>query len=143
MDQATTEAFQFLSLDGMKLLRILVSLFISILFLQSCLYKVFDWKGNVSYFTDHFSKSPLKGTVPLLMPVITIFEVGAGVLSLVGIVLYLLNDQPNIAIWGMILANLSIIQLFFGQRMAKDYAGAGGLVPYFLVTVVGIYLYIG
>ena len=142
MDQTTSEAFQFLSLDGIELLRILVSLFISILFLQSGLDKVFDWKGNVSYFTSHFSKSPLKGTFPLLMPVITIFEVGAGILSLIGIIVYLLNGNANLAIWGMLLASLSIIQLFFGQRLAKDYAGAAVLVPYFLVTVVGLYLYL-
>ena len=30
--------------------------------------------------------------------------------------------------------------LFFGQRMAKDYAGAAVLVPYFLLTLVAIYL---
>ena len=30
------------------------------------------------------------------------------------------------------------VQNFFGQRMAKDYAGAAGLVPYFLVSLVGL-----
>jgi hypothetical protein len=30
--------------------------------------------------------------------------------------------------------------LFFGQRLAKDYAGAGGLVPYFLVAVINLYI---
>lgn len=142
MDQANLEVVQILSLEGIKLLRILVSLFISILFLQSGLDKVFDWKGNVGYFTSHFSKSPLKGTVPILMPIITIFEVAAGVLSLLGVILYLANDKTNLAIWGMLLASLSIIQLFFGQRLAKDYAGAAVLVPYFLVTIVGLYLYL-
>lgn len=142
MDQATPDVLQFLSIDGTKLLRILVSLFISILFLQSGLDKVFDWKGNKGYFTDHFKKSPLKGTVPILLPVITLFEVGAGVLSLFGIIIYLLNGNADIAIIGMLLASLSIIQLFLGQRLAKDYAGAAVLVPYFLVTVVGLFLYL-
>jgi hypothetical protein len=31
--------------------------------------------------------------------------------------------------------------LFFGQRMAKDYAGAAGLVPYFLLALVAIALF--
>ena len=34
----------------------------------------------------------------------------------------------------------AIIALFFGQRIAKDYAGAAVLVPYFLLTLVAIYL---
>src|SRR5207249_501608 len=36
---------------------------------------------------------------------------------------------------------LHILGLFFGQRMAKDYAGAAILVPYFLLTLVAIYLF--
>ncbi|PYL63310.1 MAG: DoxX family protein, partial [Verrucomicrobia bacterium] len=41
---------------------------------------------------------------------------------------------------GAVVAALSILALFFGQRMAKDYAGAAILVPYFLLTLVAIYL---
>lgn len=78
----------------------------------------------------------------MLMPIITIFEVGAGFLSLIGIVVYLISRNTDIAILGMLLANLSLIQLFLGQRVAKDYGGAAVLVPYFLVTVVGLYLYL-
>jgi diacylglycerol kinase len=33
-----------------------------------------------------------------------------------------------------------MLSLFFGQRMARDYAGAAVLVPYFLVTLIAIYL---
>ena len=35
---------------------------------------------------------------------------------------------------------VAITALFFGQRMAKEYAGAAVLVPYFLLTLVAIYL---
>lgn len=139
---AILEMLEGSTLGSIGLLRILVSLFISILFIQSGLDKVIDWKGNVSYFTKHFDKSPLKGSVPLLMPVITLFEVAAGFLSLIGIVVYLIGGNTDIAILGMLLANLSIIQLFLGQRVAKDYGGAAVLVPYFLLTVVGLYLYL-
>jgi hypothetical protein len=30
--------------------------------------------------------------------------------------------------------------LFFGQRLAKDYPGAATLVPYFLLSLVAIYV---
>jgi hypothetical protein len=39
-----------------------------------------------------------------------------------------------------VISAVAITALFFGQRMAKDYAGAAVLVPYFLLTLVAIYL---
>ena len=39
-----------------------------------------------------------------------------------------------------LLISIAIIALFFGQRMAKDYAGAAVLVPYFLLALSAIYL---
>ena len=45
-----------------------------------------------------------------------------------------------IAFYGAIVSACAILALFFGQRMAKEYAGAAILVPYFLLTVVAIYL---
>jgi diacylglycerol kinase len=33
-----------------------------------------------------------------------------------------------------------VLALFFGQRIAKDYAGAAVLVPYFLLVLVAMYL---
>jgi diacylglycerol kinase len=46
----------------------------------------------------------------------------------------------SIAFYGAVVSALSILALFFGQRMAKDYAGAAVLVPYFLLCLVAIYL---
>ncbi|MFK7844256.1 MAG: DoxX family protein [Rhodothermales bacterium] len=119
----------------------LVSLaFLSILFLQSGLDKVFNYSGNLEYFRSHFAKSPLKNTVGLLMPTITLLEVAAGVLSAVGVFMLLLKGDPQTGLLGAQLAALSITALFFGQRIAKDYAGAGNLVGYFLVCLASIYL---
>jgi diacylglycerol kinase len=38
------------------------------------------------------------------------------------------------------LGTASITALFFGQRIAKDYAGAAVLVPYFLLMLATMYL---
>jgi hypothetical protein len=38
------------------------------------------------------------------------------------------------ATWGAQLAALNVVMLFFGQRIAKDYAGAAALVPYFILS---------
>ncbi|MBX2873424.1 MAG: DoxX family protein [Saprospiraceae bacterium] len=131
-----------LGISADLLLRSLSSLFVAILFIQSGVDKVVNWKGEKEFYTSHFKKSILKGTVPLLMPVITISELAAGFLSSIGLIIYVAGGSPNLAFLGMLLANLSIIQLFFGQRVAKDFAGAASLVPYFLITVVGLYFYL-
>ena len=122
------------------LLTILTSAFLAILFLQSGIDKVVDRRGNLEFLKGHFAKSPLAGIVPLLVTVITVLEIATGALSALGCVLIILTRDSTVAFYGAVLAAVSIIALFFGQRMAKDYAGAAVLVPYFLVTLIAIYL---
>src|SRR5438552_15368180 len=122
------------------LLQLFSSAFLAILFLQSGVDKVVDRRGNLEFLQGHFAKSPLAGMVPLLVTLITILEVLAGMLSAIGCVLILLAHNPTIAFYGAVLSAVSILALFFGQRMAKDYAGAAILVPYFLLCLVAIYL---
>lgn len=126
--------------DTTWLLQILVSAFLAILFLQSGIDKVVDRRGNLEFLQGHFAKSPLSGTVPLLVTLMTILELGAGVLSAIGCVLIVVMHDPTVAFYGAIISAFSILGLFFGQRMAKDYAGAAVLVSYFLLSLVAIYL---
>ncbi|MGE4233246.1 MAG: DoxX family membrane protein [Bacteriovoracia bacterium] len=121
--------------------QLLASLFLAILFLQSGLDKVFDWKGNLSYFKSHFSKSPLKASVPLLLPVITIFETAAGVLCGLGVLEIIAKSTMHFAFAGTVVAGLNIVMLFFGQRMAKDYEGAAVLASYFVLILFALNLY--
>jgi hypothetical protein len=126
--------------DSTWLLQILVSAFLAILFLQSGIDKVIDRRGNLEFLQGHFAKSPVAGMVPLLVTVITILEIAAGALSAIGCVIIVLTRDPTVAFYGAVISAISITALFFGQRMAKDYAGAAVLVPYFLLTLVSIYL---
>lgn len=119
-------------------LQVLISAFFAILFLQSGIDKVMDRKGNLEWLTGHFAKSPLAGTVPLLLGVITLMELAAGALSAIGCVMVLLRHDPTIGFYGVVLSGLVLLALFFGQRMAKEYPGAASLVPYFLVVIAGI-----
>ena len=57
----------------------LVCLFFGVLFLQSGSDKVIDWKGNLDWLTGHFSATPLKSLVPLMLAMITFLECAAGV----------------------------------------------------------------
>ena len=119
---------------------ILCLTFLSILFLQSGLDKVFNYKGNKEWLESHFKKSPLKNTVGLLMPLITLLEVSAGVCSAVGIVLILIGEGAQVGLIGAQLSTLSILALFFGQRVAQDYAGAATLTTYFIISIMTMYL---
>jgi len=123
------------------ILQILTSAFLAILFLQSGIDKVIDRRGNLQFLQGHFAKSPLAGMVPLLVTVITILEIAAGALSAIGCVMIILARDPTVAFYGAVIAAISIVALFFGQRMAKDYVGAAILVPYFLLVLVAIYLF--
>ena len=122
------------------LMQILASAFLAILFLQSGIDKVLDRRGNLEWLKGHFAKSPLAGFVPGMVTVITILEIIAGGLSALGCVFILISRDSTLAFWGAVVASLSIVALFFGQRMAKEYAGAATLVPYFLLTLAAIYL---
>ena len=122
------------------LLQLLVSAFLAILFLQSGIDKVVDRQGNLQWLSGHFAKSPLAGFVPLLFTILKIIEVAAGALSGIGFLALLFMHNSTIAFYGAIVSSVAILCLFFGQRIAKEYAGAAILVPYFLLTLVAIYL---
>jgi hypothetical protein len=122
------------------ILQALVSAFLAILFLQSGVDKIVDRRGNLEWLKGHFSKSPLAGIVPLMVTAITILEIAAGALSATGCALIVFSRDSTVAFYGALVSSMSILALFFGQRMAKDYAGAAILVPYFLLALIAIYL---
>ena len=126
--------------EATYLMQIFASAFLAILFLQSGIDKVVDRRGNFEWLKGHFAKSPLAGMVPALLIGITILEVAAGALSGVGCLLIILLKDSTIAFYGAVLSAAAVTALFFGQRTAKDYAGAAVLVPYFLLTLLAIYL---
>jgi hypothetical protein len=126
--------------EATYLMQIFASAFLAILFLQSGIDKVLDRRGNFEWLKGHFAKSPLAGIVPALLTTITILEIAAGALSAVGCVFVILSRDSTVAFYGAAISAVVVLALFFGQRLAKDYAGAAVLVPYFLLTLVAIYL---
>jgi len=114
---------------------LLAAAFVAVLFIQSGLDKVFDWKGNLEWLTGHFSKTFVAGTVPMMLVTITVMEVATGFLSAAGIIYFLATGSPAVMFAAGALGAVSITALFFGQRLAKDYAGAAVLVPYFILMM--------
>ena len=121
-------------------MQIIASAFLAILFLQSGIDKIVDRRGNLEWLKEHFAKSPLSGVVPAMVTTITILELAAGTLSAIGCVLLIFSRDSTVAFYGAVVSAIAIVALFFGQRMAKDYAGAAVLVPYFLLALSAIYL---
>lgn len=109
--------------------------FFAILFLQSGLDKVTDRQGNLDWLTGHFSKSPLANQVSLLLSVLTVMELLSGALCAANAILIFFVKPKGFPLpfIAMALVMLTLLALFMGQRLAKDYTGAAGIVPYFIV----------
>ena len=116
------------------------ALLVSILFIQSSLDKVLDWKGNLEFLKGHFSKTFLASTVPPMLATVTVMELATGFLAAAGIIYFLANGSLSLIFYSSILGTSTIIALFFGQRVAKDYPGAAVLVPYFILLTLLMYL---
>ncbi len=117
-----------------------IAVFVAILFLQSGLDKALDWNGNLGWLTGHFAETPLSKFVPALLGLITAMEIATGVLAAIGVIYFVLAGSTLLMFYASVLGSASILSLFFGQRMAKDFPGAAVLVPYFLVMIVLMFL---
>lgn len=126
--------------DPYSVLQILVAAFLAIVFIQSGWDKVSDRKGNLGWMITHFGKSVLKDSVRLLFPVLTVMEVASGIANFTAIILIFFTDPAAWFFWGSVSASVTFLSLFFGQRVAKDYAGAQSLTGYFIVSLIGVWL---
>jgi len=122
--------------------RFLVTAFFAVVFLQSALDKLLDREGNLAFFGDHFKNSSLAALVPTMFWTLTVIEATAGILCGLGIVV---GDWTRggfgVAASGVSAAGFALLCLLFGQRMAKDYAGAAVVAAYFAVVLVGLVLF--
>jgi len=117
-----------------------IACFWAIVFLQSGLDKVFDFKGNVSWLEGHFAKSIIgKFTKPMVV-VLTIFELVAGGMSAYGLINFFITGSKTWIIQGVIFSIISLLMLIFGQRLAKDYDGAKTIAIYFGIALLSGFL---
>ncbi len=123
-----------------QLTEIFILVFLAITFIQSGLDKIMDWKGNLGWLRGHFKNTFLGSQVPLLLGVITALEVLTGFLSALSVVFILTGFPSIIPLLSVSLGAVTLLMLFFGQRIAKEYAGAFTLTGYFIITLMGVYL---
>ncbi|MBL7923803.1 MAG: DoxX family protein [Bacteroidia bacterium] len=115
------------------------STFLAIVFLQSGLDKVINYKRELGWIQQKFVKNALYHYVSSLFLVLTFFELLSGALSLGGVIHLLTSKDPYVAMWGAWFSSLTMLMLIFGQRVTKDYSGAATLVPYFIASLIGLY----
>jgi len=125
--------------DAHTLILFLTGVFFSILFLQSSLDKVFNWKSELEFNEQHFSKTFFSPCTPLLFAILILMELSSGLLSLAGIVMLSRIGGSDIPFYASCMCAGTFLCLFLGQRVAKDYAGAQSLVSYFIVSLIAVY----
>jgi len=118
-----------------------ISLFLGIILTQSGLDKIFNWEGELNFMTEKFSKTILAPFTAFGLIQVTILEILSGILSLLGSIMVLFFDNESYGVMGLILAAISLTILMLGQRISKDYDGSAALVPYFLLTMIGLFMY--
>ena len=119
---------------------LLILMFLAITFLQSGIDKISDWNGNLSFLKEHFSKTFLRKSVPLMLGAILFGEIIVGFLSIIGVIQIYISEVTTIGFYASVIAAKILLALLFGQRIAKDYAGAMTITVYFMVTVFGVYI---
>ncbi|MDA9126895.1 DoxX family protein [Flavobacteriaceae bacterium] len=123
-----------------KIAFIFVLAFFLIVFIQSGLDKVFDYKGNLSFLNDSLGSFFSKPLITLALISVTILELTSGLLCLLGIVDIIFNDSNFIGLIGMIIGSVALLILLFGQRVSKNYDGAKTIAIYFILAMIGIVL---
>ena len=118
---------------------ILILLFLSIVFIQSSLDKVLNWKTNLDFTINALTSKFPKYLVLLSLLSVTFFELVGGFSSLFGIVEICMGT--NSLFWskiGIYSSARALLILLTGQRISMNYNDAKTIVIYFLVCIAGM-----
>lgn len=128
------------SLSFYSLLKVFTGLVFSALFLQSGFDKVMDFKGNRTWITAYFEKSPFSRFSTLLFMLLTITELAAGLASFFGVVYFVFAQTVWIMQAGIALSSMALLFVFTGQRIAKDYTSAANTICYIAAAMLAWYI---
>ncbi|MDO6759652.1 DoxX family protein [Tamlana sp. 2_MG-2023] len=119
---------------------LLILSFLVITFFWSFYDKVSDWKGQVFFLKDYFSKTFVPPFIPAILVFIVILEAFATIFCSLGIYQIIANQETFYALVGCIVCCVILLIFLFGQRIAKDFDGARNMAIYFILAVFGVYL---
>lgn len=116
---------------------LILLLFFAITFIQSGVDKFINTQGNIDWFKSQFKDTFLNALIVPSFWLITIQEIIAGFWALAVFFMIIFNfSMSYILFYVFVFQAFVLLQLFFGQRIAKDYVGASGIVPYFITSII-------
>ncbi len=119
-----------MSLLQLQLFYTIGLLIFAIVWLQSGISKLIDFKGELAYFKQQFKSTwGIKHMIKESLILITLLEIGSGLLQIAAIYY-----------WASLASLLTLFALITGQRMAKDYAGAQGIMVYITAALAFLYI---
>jgi hypothetical protein len=118
----------------------LVSGFLAVFFLHAGLDRVLDRKGNLMRLRVAFDQSPMRRPIGAWLTLLTLAELGAGILSAAGFLTLFFARSPHVAFAGAAVGAVSLVWNFFGLRLGRDYTAASATVPYFVTCLVALVL---
>ncbi|WP_255555169.1 DoxX family protein [Flavobacterium sp. NKUCC04_CG] len=126
-------------MDSTMVFGMLMMGYFVVVFVQSGLDKIMDWKGNLLWLTPHFNDTIFEKQVPLALGIVTFLELFTGLISLIGLLDMIIFSSIIFAFLASVLACITFLFLLFGQRMAKDYEGAKTIVIYMIPALLAVY----
>ena len=121
-----------------KIAFLFVLAFFLIVFIQSSLDKIFDYKGNLNFLNDLLKIYFAPPLIALALISVTILELISGILCLIGIIDFVFNGSNFTGLLGLIIGSIALLVLLFGQRVSKNYDGAKTIAIYFILAMIGI-----
>ena len=128
-------------MDKMLVFKCLLLLFPAVIFLQSGLDKVFKHEENKNYIQAVFARTFLKPLSGLLFYLLLIIELITGTLAIAGMYMMFTEGNDTMGYYTFLLSVITLIGLLAGQRIARDYAGASGIMPYLIMATFALLIY--
>src|SRR5690606_4436702 len=104
--------------------------------------KVRNWSGAVAFTREHFAKTRLRALSTPLLAILSVLMALATVACVAGIAQLLLGMSPVLGFYGAVMASLSFLALLFGHQAAGNLAGANGIVPLLVLSVLAVASYL-
>ena len=111
-----------------------------ILFFQSGIDKIFNWSTELNWIKNHFNKTIFKPFVPTLLFSLTLLEITTALMCLITIINYFFPIHDYLPFLSLFFSTCTLLCLFIGQRVAKDYQGAVSIAIYFLINLWGLFI---
>ena len=125
----------------LELFHTLGLLIFAIVWLQSGISKLIDFKGELAYFNQQFKSTwGIKYIVKESLLLITVLEVGSGLIQIAAIFSLWANQNLILSYWAGLASLFTLFTLITGQRMAKDYAGAQGIMVYISAALIFLFI---